>query len=535
MKVLRYIQSSREEKQMVRGFLIVMALSFFLYDNLVAKNDDTFVWRSLKSGPYSVGFQQKHLYDYSRTFKPKYLFDGKVNEEEFGRPVQISIWYPAVEDQNPIYMTFGDYILSAGRETEFEANIDTLNQTEREEYYSIVKYFHPNVPKEKAEELFNESTKAIKLAKPLKGEFPLVMYASSYTSSPNENVRLFEYLASHGYIVAAIPCVGKSSHAITLDLIGVEAQVRDMEFAIAQLREFPGVNIRKIGALGFSYGGLSNVLLALRNSYVDAVVVLDGAIKTTLYNFQNEIQRLPIHSPSYLRAAFLLMSIEDANSDYWFYDGIKQADAYLLKFKGIGHQHFASYKTDVDSKAEFADEKAKETFERQAFTFEIICRYTRHFLDAYLKDNPESMAFLGNSLEENGITDYATSIESKRTKYIAPTEEQLCAIIKNEGIAKAKRLLTEAVKNDSGANLYSETFLVSLGWDGNIMLKKETLDLISLATIVYPESGFVFYNIGRLQMIQGNREAALDSIKKAVALNPESEQYKALLRILGGN
>ena len=45
----------------------------------------------------------------------------------------------------------------------------------------------------------------------------------------------------------------------------METQARDVEFLIKEVVKFPIADHNKIAAIGFSFGGLSNVLAQIRN------------------------------------------------------------------------------------------------------------------------------------------------------------------------------------------------------------------------------------------------------------------------------
>lgn len=90
--------------------------------------------------------------------------------------------------------------------------------------------------------------------------------------------------------------IGSDSHLVTLDTVDLEAQVRDLEFVIAHSRRLPSVHPERLGPLGFNMGGMSCVVLAMRNPDVDAFVSLDAGI---LYHYPSE---LPGSSPHYDRS-----------------------------------------------------------------------------------------------------------------------------------------------------------------------------------------------------------------------------------------
>src|SRR5205085_1762491 len=90
---------------------------------------------------------------------------------------------------------------------------------------------------------------------------------------------LCEYLASHGYVVIASPSVGRTTRSMTSDLEGAEAQAADIEFLIGYAHALPQADTTHIAVIGYSWGGLSNVLAAAKDSRIDAVVSLDGSLR----------------------------------------------------------------------------------------------------------------------------------------------------------------------------------------------------------------------------------------------------------------
>lgn len=53
-------------------------------------------------------------------------------------------------------------------------------------------------------------------------------------------------------------------------------------------------------------------------------------------------------------------------------------------------------------------------------SYTILCRYVRHFLDAYLKNSSEGFEYLKNAPEENGIPKDLFTIERKQPFYWPP-------------------------------------------------------------------------------------------------------------------
>lgn len=64
---------------------------------------------SLPSGPYAVGFRSVDLRDDTRIYGAAFTAGGLENIQERARPIQTSIWYPAVQGSGAA-MRYADYL-----------------------------------------------------------------------------------------------------------------------------------------------------------------------------------------------------------------------------------------------------------------------------------------------------------------------------------------------------------------------------------------------------------------------------------------
>ena len=85
------------------------------------------IWEKLDNGNYSVGFEVLSLYDSTRT----------INDGKSIRPVQISIWYPAIVLSNPETLNYEDYFLLSTEELNFNIP-DSLKNKSIEEYKNLL-------------------------------------------------------------------------------------------------------------------------------------------------------------------------------------------------------------------------------------------------------------------------------------------------------------------------------------------------------------------------------------------------------------
>ncbi|MBA3971757.1 MAG: prolyl oligopeptidase family serine peptidase, partial [Bacteroidetes bacterium] len=122
--------------------------------------------------------------------------------------------------------------------------------------------------------------KAVKNTKPFPNKFPIVVYSPSYQASSVENFALCEFLASQGFVVISSPSRGTENRFLdggtTRD---IETQARDIEFLINEISNKTYADVNNLAVIGFSFGGISNVLAQMTDKRIKAIVCLDGSIK----------------------------------------------------------------------------------------------------------------------------------------------------------------------------------------------------------------------------------------------------------------
>lgn len=110
----------------------------------------------------------------------------------------------------------------------------------------------------------------------------MIVYAPSYQASSIENFPLFEYLASHGFVVISGPSRGTEIRWLEGETTrDMEIQSRDIEFLMKEISKYKNIDIDRIALMGFSFGWLSATITVMKNKKVRAIVSLDG---TERYN-----------------------------------------------------------------------------------------------------------------------------------------------------------------------------------------------------------------------------------------------------------
>lgn len=525
--------------------LFVLILILVVGHIFVFGQDKVVLWKHLKPGPYAVGFRLIQVYDYSRTIGPKYDFEGKPRGE-IARPMQIAVWYPAKAMDKPAFMKYEDYIYTMMSELDFRDYTAAEKKYLLDGFKGVVARMGGDP--EKSGEVHAQETMAVRDAAPMQERFPLVLYAPGFNDSAYIGAILCEFLAGHGYVVAASPSMGmfpeRNDKGMGRDMLGIEAQARDMEFVIARMKELPYVSYKRTGIIGFDWGGLSNVLLAMRNHYIEAVVSLTGAVGNK--EQMDKIKKIAYTGPNRMRAAFMqVLPREDKEKkeDLSLYERMKYADAYWVRFHHLIHPNFNdSYLLQYYQY--FKEEALKARYgrvvdmARVVKDYAILCEYVSHFMDAYVKKDGKGLAFLTKSPEANGVPPGVMYLESKSGLPFPPTEAEFFALLQTGGLERMKEVFYSVKQKDPGAYIFSKETMNRLGARflnaGQIM---EAIEIFKMNVAAYPENWGVYNNLGAAYAKAGNRELALKNFEKALKYNyqadkKEEEAYKKLMKTI---
>jgi hypothetical protein len=353
-------------------------------------------WGGLEPGPFAVGYTVMQRIDHSRTFGARTDQPNRVTLEDHPRPIQINIWYPAIKNDSTERMKYEGYVEWIGVIGKSHALNDEAKKAGRDEF---IRYFiSSGAPKEKLNQLMNTRTAVIRNGIHEKGPFPLILFAPGIGDSPVMHTIICEYLASQGYIVASVPSMGWTMREMAPSASCIETQARDLEYTMTMMREYPSVDIHRIGTVGFSLGSCSALILAMRNIDLDAVVSLDGSI-----GFKDRIavvKESPFYNPGNVRIPFLHLNVMgNKRNALGIIDSMRSSLRTIISIKGIGHMNF----TAIGMVAGVMPGFLKSIEPNAKLGYETICRYTLHFLNAYIKDERKDLRFLQNTAQENNL------------------------------------------------------------------------------------------------------------------------------------
>jgi hypothetical protein len=293
-------------------------------------------------GRYGVGLKIVDTVDNSRSFHIQQNKD--TNVKPIPRPVRIYIWYPARSRNTSGFLTGENYFDCMAKDRGFKSG----NKTVRID--SIISTYPPfrRTPSDIIKRIRMLKARASFRSQPLKGPFPMVVFGQGWGyESPTVNFILCEFLASHGYIVSAPLFIGKESYETHVDLNDLEAETADMNFVIKYMENYPIVDSRKIGVIGFDLGGMASMLLQIQNPDVRAMISLHSGIM-----FEHNTKLLaesPIYDPSRLWVPLLHFTnvkkeLEQAGvfEDTNLIKMSRQVDRYIIRLYNNHHIDFTS-------------------------------------------------------------------------------------------------------------------------------------------------------------------------------------------------
>ncbi|WP_421763700.1 alpha/beta hydrolase family protein [Ekhidna sp.] len=245
------------------------------------------LWLNLIPGKYDVGFKAEFLVDTTRMFPSSDSLPHALK----GRPIRVKVYYPGTKQNSSLQMSFEDQIRLYPSNPQFANYNAVLGLRD----INLQGQFGPRSDS-LMRVLFRMETMAYSEIPVNEGTFPMLIYNLGLDDHQMENSVLWEYLASHGYIVVVIPCLGNSleNKYVNYNSKGLEGLYLDALFALNTYRKKDYIDKERIGAIGHSFGGAVAALLACRNSDVKAVASLDGTINNP--RSQNFLDSLDINA-----------------------------------------------------------------------------------------------------------------------------------------------------------------------------------------------------------------------------------------------
>ncbi len=508
----------------VRIFLILL---LFCCQNTDAQTSP--IWGNLEKGKNNVGFKVYYKFDYSRIYHgPQPTTDVPFSGED-ARPIRISVWYPTTTNTSSTSMKYKDYIFLEPADKEFS---DFNKALVDYDYWATINWTDKS--QTSVDKLMNMPVEAQREAKPAAGKHPVIVHFLGLNDRRNENIPFWEFLASHGYVVITVPQLTSfgdvSMELYGFSLMGREMQVRDMEFAIAQLHDLPFADFHTMGVIGYSYGSVFAVRMAMLNPSVKAIATFDGNInrsdniggQSVIQNFYNP--KIKVDWINIYRARYDPLDLK-------VHETLKYTNRYRFTLANANHGDFEDFAMATSLMPEQAPAYALK--ERSVATgksnYEITCQLTKVFFDrALLKKNTDVQfdALIKGGKDSGIIEQY----EFKKAKSLMD-EEDLAHIIIYNGIKKAEEIY-KSVKTDPEYEVFvTADDLLKMARAlrmGGRRLEKSNEVFIFLERN-FPENIDTLMELAKNYLELKNKAKAIGYLQKILGIDKENQEAKDLM------
>lgn len=482
------------------------------------------------AGTYAVGLRVVQLYDRSRTYPGKIdLLTGDEARRDRARPLQALIWYPANKNTGGA-VSYADYLRTAATEERFQ-------RSDAEIDYFVVNYMEENYPNLDAQQRRGALAKTMlarRDGKPVSGKFPVVIYAPGSSAAAHDNADLCEYLASHGYVVIASASIGVRTRSISLDIESAESQARDISYLLGYAETLPQADMRHVAAMGYSFGGLANVLAAALDDRISALVSLDGSVRY----FPAIVQQAAYATPERLALPMLylggtpytaeLMNRVKQVPTYSLMNQMKYSNLYNVTMYTMTHAAFQSESLRLAPESRFGEYSRDEAL----IAYSWMGRYVRSFLDAYLRGDTAERQFLANKPIANSVPRHLLAVDIHRSEGEPATLTAMAVEYARRG-HKELELIHREMTHREPAFKPDERALIS--WGEQFLEAKrytEAIEIYLLTTSLYPDSGRAVFYLAMTYDRNHDNAAAIKAYRHVLdfwADMPEAKQAIARL------
>lgn len=370
------------------------------------------LWNHLKPGPYPIGFRSSIEVDYSRR-ELTYPQLPSTKLPNF-RPILVAIWYPAAE-ASTMSMKYSDYLDTPALPEwlEFSQRLKQFGQ----ETAQKTLFKKENLPLSQEElssfnQIFQERSRASRNVLAAQKRFPVIFYHAGAGGSFEENAVLFEFLASHGYVVVSSAFQANAMH-VSNNMHFEHTEANDLRFLIQYSSQLPFVDIQKSAAIGHSAG--AQFLLKFigdRTSILQSMVSLDTTLEHTYSKLiQKEIRPFQKFRERFVKqlgeltppaVPVMLFSSLRADPNFSIFDPyLKNSSRYEVILPDMRHDDYVTHGVlrSVLPSSNPGEEK-ELTGIRQSY--DNLCRLTLLFLDSVLKGHREAEQLLKNDPNQSG-------------------------------------------------------------------------------------------------------------------------------------
>jgi len=453
--------------------------------------------QQLSFGTHPVGFQSNLEIDEARPSR-----QGK----NMGRAVQVNIWYP-IKAAKGNRLTLIDYISLVGKEDSIPGNGN--EKESMDDFLEFPKSQGANMDAWNGFLNQKRPMQAIPGGVVLDKKMPIVLLVHG---SAVQYAWMGEYLASHGMIAINVPYKGYLQNTFDVNVLGMETEMRDMEFALGATVKKLGLRPTQIGIVGMSFGGQSAVGIAVRNPLVKGIVSLDGGIGSSfgpmLLNghpfFAIEKVNMPI---------IHLYNPADTGGNIDWFDVCQYADRYLVPFKNMDHSFFGIFGA-LDREIPHVLGPSRP---RPGFNDEAVLLFTLTFLEQVFSTMPQEGKVTGLPQKHPWLSDCIEPINFRKKAFAPIPLDELLRVLESRGITglmethrRQKEITTMPITDGAYRSLFVDQF--------SRQDKTASMRIAEMYESDFPASALARYYHGRALQLNDRQDEAFVYFKNCLAM-----------------
>jgi hypothetical protein len=296
------------------------------------------------------------------------------------------------------------------------------------------------------------------------------------------------------------------------------------------MRGYPNVDHGALGLLGFGSGGITALLTQMRNTDVDAVADLGGAL--AFGDIRDTIQRNPYYSVVKMQVPLLVMYSDlEYAPDFSLIDSLKYSSRYLCEVNELRFVSFCS----IGRVLGLVPDSAGTVPGSVNPGHEAVCQYTMNFFNAQLNGDLGSLQFLSDPSSDDRLDANLLEVSIKRAEKAPPTPRQFMHVIAEYGAHRAAEIYDKFKLSHPGSITFPEATMNYLGYE---RLRSNSVEeatvLFRLNAEAYPNSANCWDSYADACIAAGDTEGAIRCYKKVLEVLPNdpnaSERLKETLR-----
>lgn len=503
--------------------IFTILASVFLCAASSSRAQSPLLWGGLKPGPLAVGFKVQYRLDHAREYDPEFVADASRFPVHHPRPIMIGIWYPA-QKTNGSRMPYRQYLElspSGGALVPYATRLAAATRdVVGEEATGHTPGAMTSEERSAFDRLLATSTFSVKNALASAGRFPVVLYHPGLGGTYEDNSVLFEFLASHGYVVisSAYSDPDASSVLIGGDIAGSFA---DLDFLVNFARALPNADADRLAVMGHSYGAWASFAWTARTgSPARALITLDSGFEYDSLSEGPEFLRLLMKmNKNNIRAATLRIASTERHPHFEYLDSyFTLVPRYEASITSLKHNDYLTHGAiGPDLLPGTWPDSGKE---RRA-SYDRLSELVLNFLDATLKQKSSARASLSESLERSA-SDPRLELRFKPAAPIPPTQRQMALYLRQHG-AEATVTMLRAFPDLAQSKMVGG--LITLLNDDDI---KTALPALRLAGTIYPKSAPIQAMLGKVLARTGDTGGAERAYRSALVLLPDDNTVGGL-------